>query len=67
VDQPSKPSRLFTSGQRGSAGSAVTLRPWAHYQPRRLTRDEYNALRRQLDDLDAKLASLRQAERESRR
>jgi hypothetical protein len=32
-----------------------------------LTRDEYNALRRQLDDLDAKLASLRQAERESRR
>jgi hypothetical protein len=64
VDQPSKPSRLFTSGQRGSA---ATLRPWAHYQPRRLTRDEYNALRRQLDDLDAKLASLRQAERESRR
>jgi hypothetical protein len=64
VEQPSKPSRLFTSGQRGAA--AATLRPWAHYQPRRLTPDEYNTLRRQLDDLDAKLASLRYAERERR-
>jgi tetrahydromethanopterin S-methyltransferase subunit G len=31
-----------------------------------LTPDEYNTLRRQLDDLDAKLASLRYAERERR-
>jgi len=31
-----------------------------------LTPDEYYTLRRQLDDLDAKLASLRYAERERR-